>query len=425
MNTIVLLSMLLGSMGINAAQESKTQEANTLLQENRFDEAYVLLTELHAEEPEDVQIEFMLGMAAMNLGKNDEAVSHFRTILSSDPGLTRVRLELARAYAANGDIRKARSEFERVLETNLPPQVRENVNQFLSLLRDGRALKVWASVGYLYDDNVNAGPDADRVTFFGLPFALDRAAKRQSDSALVANAMVNYTVPTKSEDTDIVSTFGFRSVNHSTWSEFDSQQFVATAGPLFKAERMYFRLPFVFDYAFLGSDRYSMGYGVGPELRYALRQDLSINGSLLVQGKRYFSRDERTGHLWGVDVHIRKLFGGNCFWDFGYQHWHEDTRVEFLNNDTNTVYAGLYAILFDSMAVFVGPSISWNTYDEREAALDRVRDDVRTRVNVNVSKEFRNGLEVGVGYTYTYNDSNLSLYNFRRNQVTLQLAKHF
>lgn len=425
MKTIALLSILLSSVGINAGQGSKTQEATTLLQENRFDEAYVLLAEIHAESPEDVQAEFMLGMAAMKLGKNDEAVSHFEDILADNPDFPRVRLELARAYAANGDTQRARGEFKKVLETDLPPQVRENVNRFLALLEDGHGLNAWISIGYLYDDNVNAGPDTDQVTFFGLPFALDTAAKQQSDSALVANVVADYSVRTKSEDTDIVSTFLFRSVNYGTWSQFDSQEFVITAGPRFKTERMQLRLPLVFDYAFLGSDRYGMGYGVGPELRYALKQNLSVNGSVLVERKRYFSREDRTGHLWGLDLHLRRLLRNESFLDLGYQHWHEDTKVEFLDNDTDTLYAGLYTTVFNDMSFFVGPSVSWNTYDEREAALDRARDDFRTRVNVNLSKKFGDDIELALGYTHTYNDSNLSLYEFRRNQVTLQLAKYF
>jgi len=423
--TILILSIVLGTIGTNGAQQTKTQQAVALLESNRVEEAYDILTEAYAEDPDDIQTTFMLGMASLKLGKNDEAISYFEAILKDNPELPRVRLELARAYAANGETRKARNEFSKVLETDLPPQVRENVNRFLSLLEDGRALNAWASVGYLYDDNVNAGPSTDQVTFFGLPFALDPAAKQQSDSAVVANVVADYTIPTKSEETDIVSTFLFRSVNYCTWSRFDSQEFVVTAGPRFKAERMQFRVPLIFDYAFLGSDRYGMGYGVGPELRYAIRQDMSINGSVIVERKRYFSRDERTGHLWAVDLHLRKLLSNQSFIDIGYQHWREYTKVEFLDNNTHTVYAGLYTNVFSDMSLFVGPSVSWNAYDEREAALDRARDDFRTRVNLNLSKRFENDIELALGYTHTYNDSNLSLYEFRRNQVTLQIAKYF
>ena len=42
---------------------------------------------------------FAAGMAAIEAGRHDEAIAHFRAMLVDDPSLVRVRLELARADA--------------------------------------------------------------------------------------------------------------------------------------------------------------------------------------------------------------------------------------------------------------------------------------------------------------------------------------
>ncbi len=424
MKRIVFLSILLAIAGLATAQTSKREQAVALMQENRFEEAYHLLSEFHAENPDDIHGRFVLGMAALELGKNDEAIQHFEAILNDIPELPRVRLELARAYAAKGDKTEAKNEFKKVLETNPPPLVRENINRFLALLKEERRFHVWASIGYLYDDNVNAGPDTDYVTFFGLPFALDPGARQQSDSALIGNIIVDHSIPIR-QDVDFLSTFGFRSTSYYSWSEFNSNEIVGSFGPLIRGKRTLIRFPFVFDYAFLGSEQYGAGCGLKPEWRYALKENLSVNASALWERKQYFSREDRTGYLWGVDIYIRRLLSGDSFLDIGYQHWREDTRVNFIDNDTDSVYAGFYMKLFEHTFVFIGPSVSWNVYEEREAAFEHKRDDVRTRLNLNLSKKLSNDLELAIGYTYTYNDSNLEIYNFRRNQLTIQLSKGF
>ena len=406
------------------AKSSGRERAMALMEQSRFEEAYNLLAEFHQADPNDIQGQFVLGMAALELGKVDEAIKHFEAILEKNPELPRVRLELARAYTAKGNKKDARDEFKKVLETNPPEQVRDNIKQFLVAIEEDKKLHIRASIGYLYDDNVNAGPDTGTVSFFGLPFALEPGAKQQSDSALVESVTMDHRFPL-SKDVDLMSTFGFRGVSYSSWSEFNTEEFVVTSGPSFRGERTLTRIPFIFDYTRLGSDRYGVGYGIRPELRYALTKDLSLNVSWLGEKKQYFSRVDRTGYLWAIDSYARKLLNKNTFLDIGYRHFREETKKSFLDNDTDTVYAGIFTKLSNDTSLFVGPSLSWTTYDEREAAFEHARDDLRTKINVNLLKELGDGLEIAVGYTYTYNDSNLELYGFRRNQLTIQISKSF
>lgn len=56
-------------------------------------------------------------------------------MLSGNPSLTRVRLELARALFATGDFAVARYHFEIALGQTLDEQVRENAYAFLRAIR--------------------------------------------------------------------------------------------------------------------------------------------------------------------------------------------------------------------------------------------------------------------------------------------------
>jgi len=109
----------------------------------------------------------------------------------------------------------------------------------------------------------------------------------------------------------------------------------------------------------------------------------------------------------------------------GYRHTEEDTRKPYLDNKSDAVNIGFYAGLPKDFALYIQPSISWNKYEEKEAAYERARDDIQYVVNVNLSKGIGKGFSAALGYTYTRNDSNLTIYDYKRNQVTFQVSKSF
>ena len=114
------------------------QQALQLLEAQKPGEAYELLRENLATNEQEVEYLFLTGMAALDSTRLREAIGHFEDALEIDPNLPRVRLELARAYSAAGKNRSAKAEFRKVLETNPPPQVRDNIERFMAVLDSQR-----------------------------------------------------------------------------------------------------------------------------------------------------------------------------------------------------------------------------------------------------------------------------------------------
>ena len=120
--------------------------------------------EIPAEYFEDVL--FIFGLASIEQSNResdaevrtallDQAVAAFRILLSNNPGLVRVRLELARAFFLLEEDRLSRENFERVLASNPPPAVQQNVNQFLAIMHARRRLRTSFSVQVVGDSNQN------------------------------------------------------------------------------------------------------------------------------------------------------------------------------------------------------------------------------------------------------------------------------
>ena len=104
----------------------------------------------------------------------DEAIAAFRKALVANPGLVRLRLELARAFFLKGEDTLAKRHFEQVLAGNLPAPVAANIVRFLRIIRARRRWEARFGVSVAPDSNLNTASGTRRIwldTPFGrLPF---------------------------------------------------------------------------------------------------------------------------------------------------------------------------------------------------------------------------------------------------------------
>ena len=70
-----------------------------------------MLAELERANPRDDEVQFLLGMIAMEEKAYGQAIRRFRRILARRPGAVRVRLELGRAFYLAKDFDNAERQF--------------------------------------------------------------------------------------------------------------------------------------------------------------------------------------------------------------------------------------------------------------------------------------------------------------------------
>ena len=198
-----------------AASRSAAAEiakAQALFKAGRFEEALAILRPLAAAGPGHLDIRFQTGMAAIGASKKpdiaeakreallDEAIAAFRTMLIADPGLVRVRLELARAFFLKGEDTLATRHFEQVLAGKPPAPVVLNVNRFLSQMR---ARKRWspaprhgAGAGQQYLQPVGRSQTIVLDTPIGrLPFIFQAQDEAESGIGISVRAGGEYQYP--------------------------------------------------------------------------------------------------------------------------------------------------------------------------------------------------------------------------------------
>ncbi|WP_428898492.1 Protein of unknown function (DUF560) [Parelusimicrobium proximum] len=238
--------MMFGCCGLHSAEIPSSfektytpaqlvQAAEALVFDNRHAEAEQLLTELypHLNADDRVQAEFLLGMIYMAKRDFKTAIWVFRHILSSRPSLTRVRLELARAYFENKDDFKADYHFRLVLGSkDMPDIVKQRVYWFLYQIRARKRLYLFLNLGLSPETNINSvsGRNQECFYFMGVLMCRDLPAKR---SGIGWNGYVGaqYFLPV-SKKWRIKNEAGF-SFNDYPNSSYDWQQGYVSIGPAY------------------------------------------------------------------------------------------------------------------------------------------------------------------------------------------------
>ena len=138
------------------------QQATALIRGGKPADAYNLLEPKEAEYSGEIAFDYMLGMAALDSGKPDRATIAFERVLAGNPNFAGARLDLARAYFAMGSDDLAKKEFETVLNTQNPPgQVVAVIKKHLEAIEERQQAKIQQVTAYLetsvgHDDNITA-----------------------------------------------------------------------------------------------------------------------------------------------------------------------------------------------------------------------------------------------------------------------------
>jgi len=155
-----LLTMLLASAGAVAA-DAQVEQARALLREGKPAAAFALLEPQEFERAGDIAFDTVLGIAALDAGRPDKATLAFERVLAMDPNAMGVRLDMARAYFALGDLARARLELDVVMQNNPPPAARMAAEKYLAAIAEREQARRTVVSGYVegssgHDDNITS-----------------------------------------------------------------------------------------------------------------------------------------------------------------------------------------------------------------------------------------------------------------------------
>lgn len=142
--------------------------AATLIKDEKSADAYAMLTPYESEYAGDPDFDYLLGIAALDIGKSNESIFALERVLAVQPNHLQARAEIARAYIATGELKASRRELEAVQQQSIPEEVKATISQYLGLLATAQSAQDTTLRGYLEavygnDSNVNSATSSGQV----------------------------------------------------------------------------------------------------------------------------------------------------------------------------------------------------------------------------------------------------------------------
>jgi tetratricopeptide (TPR) repeat protein len=126
-------------------------------------QAYAELEPLQAKMSGMPEFDYLLGVAALDSGRIDEAIIAFERVLALVPNHAGAQMDLARAYYAAGSFDLAEAAFVKLQGANPPAVAQQAIVRYLSAIRARKhqTQAGWSSFGELglgYDSNITGVP---------------------------------------------------------------------------------------------------------------------------------------------------------------------------------------------------------------------------------------------------------------------------
>ncbi len=145
------------------ADPALIRNAQQLLAAGNAKQAYLLLVSEQDRLSDDVEFNYLLGVAALDSGKMDEAIIALERVLAANPNNAGAKLDLARAYFTVGSLDLAEVSFRELAASNPPAETRIAINRYLESIdaqrkKSWKNLFAWGETSLGYDTNITAVP---------------------------------------------------------------------------------------------------------------------------------------------------------------------------------------------------------------------------------------------------------------------------
>jgi tetratricopeptide (TPR) repeat protein len=404
---------------------SELQAAELLLDAGKLAEAKRVLDDLQARNPRDSEVEFLLGLIAVQEKRYRTAVHLFRDILVREPGAVRVRLELGRAFYLDKDWDNAERQFRLALAGDLPSAARSNVEGYISAIRRERSWSYNFSLAAAPDSNLNAGPAIHTVDIYGLPFELSDQSRRRSGVGLAMEAGGEWSPMLRPG-------LGLRlgaQAHTALYREgiFDDTTASVYAGPRFVFGKWdvsplasYFRRRY-------GGALYDQGGGASVQATYYASGRLTLNSVLTGQYVSYGAPEGQSGPA--ASATIGAFYALTPRSTIGAQsavarQW---AGIAAYANTAFQMQLGYYRDLRGGISISLQPSWVHITYDAPLAAFGATRIDNQLGVQATLLDRRIDiaGFTPRLLYAYTWNTSTIPLYAYSRNRIEIGVTRLF
>lgn len=160
----LVLAVVAGPVALDSrADPQALEQARGLLAQGNPAGAFQLLAPLENQLAGQQDYDYVLGVAALDSGRLEDAVIAFERVLAVAPNHAGAQMDLARAYYASGSFDLAEAAFLKLRAANPPATAQAAIERYLEAIRERRqqtraGWSVFGEAGLGYDSNITGVP---------------------------------------------------------------------------------------------------------------------------------------------------------------------------------------------------------------------------------------------------------------------------
>jgi tetratricopeptide (TPR) repeat protein len=401
------------------------QAAQLLIANDRLDDAKRLLERMLAVDPDDREGLFLMATIAVAQKDYDRAISLYRRLLVREPDAERVRLDLARAFFLKGDYDNADRQFRFARAGDIDDAVKANVDRFLSAINRLREWTVNFSFALAPDTNQNAATSASQVNIFGLPFALDKGARKQSGIGLAGDIGGEWS-PLLDDNVKARIGADLYRVEYSG-GQFDDMTVAAYGGPQFLFSNWDVSVLATGFKRWFANQDYVSGVGGKLAADYGITSDWLVGVSLGGQSVTNEFIREQSGPLWSAQTQATYVLSPSSLFQLQLGFNRQEAQIAPYSYSALSFGGGYQQDLPFGFSAGFQPSYFLSRYDAALPAFGKTRsDDTVMLAFTLLNRRFDyHGFTPRFSYVFSEQHSNIPLYSFTRNQFQIGVTSLF
>lgn len=412
-----------------AADDTLTK-AKQALDNGDSQQAYNLLIPQQSDRAGDPEYDYVLGKAALDIGKNTEAVFALERVLAVQPNNAAAREAIATAYFRLKETETAKREFENVKKSEVPPEVSQRIDRFLDAIArveesDKTVISGWVEIGIGWDSNVNSATSDSQVavpSFGGSIFTLAPASRELEDTFISMGGGVNFTHPF-SKRTSLFGGIAYVNKSNLNETDFSTYYYDANLGLAYRRDRDTFTLAgqynsFFVDNTQLYSDAYRNASGLTAQWQHDFDSRNQVSVFAQYSSLDYPGQEIRNANRYVGGANYAHAFGrGTLITYIGVYGGKEAEKEDGVPQFGNDLYGGRIGAqwnVVEKFALFVNGSGERREYGGPDPFFLEDRKDTQYSAAAGMIFVPAKGLRITPQASWTDNESNIAIYEFDR-----------
>lgn len=384
---------------------------------------------------------FEYAQLATSLGKLKDAAEAYKTMLTINPEIDRVKLEIALVDMQMGKFRESKQYFGEVLAKNPPEEVKANVSKVMEIVDNGLKPDVFSgsvAIGYNLDTNPTSAASSGQTTFIdlSLPLSPGSTASRDGHEYVSASLTHNHKFDIGNAYKLSFETSGSVYKTHQdTETSLDLTMASIKAGPIIEIPDINTRLGLNVSESllYLDNHKYMKIRSFEQNASYAVMDNLLVNGAYSYEYRNFMNTGlataytDRTGNAnqqtLGVTYALtpNDLFNSTVTWRY------ETAANEIYGNTQQSITGSYTRILPWDLTFNASGGYKITTYHEPDPLISAatLRHDRERSATLAMAKKLPYNITATTAYQYKNSESNIQNYKYTDHRYSAGLGWSF